>query len=80
MLFRSSVKDFLQASFNFVDLNYEDYLEIDPDLYRPAEVDYLKSDPTKAIRTLGWSPSISFNELVSDMVQSDIELYRHINA
>ena len=48
--------------------------------YRPAEVDYLKSDPTKAIRTLGWSPSISFNELVSDMVQSDIELYRHINA
>lgn len=73
-----SVKEFLENSFKLVGLNYEDYLEIDSNLYRPAEVNYLKSDSTKARTNLGWSPNISFNDLVSDMVHSDIELYKHL--
>lgn len=68
-----SVQEFLEISFNLVNLNYQDYLQIDPALYRPAEVDYLRSDPSKAYANLGWRPTISFEELVNDMVQSDIE-------
>ena len=70
-----SVKDFLQASFDSVGLNYQDYLEIDPDLYRPAEVDYLLGDASKAKKELGWTPQITFNKLVKEMVTSDIRLY-----
>lgn len=68
-----TVKEFLELSFGLVNLNYEDYLEIDPSLYRPAEVDYLKGDANKARDILGWQPQISFNDLVADMVYSDIE-------
>lgn len=70
-----SVKDFLQASFNAVGLDYKDHLEIDPDLYRPAEVDYLLGDASKAKKELGWTPQITFNKLVKEMVTSDIRLY-----
>lgn len=68
-----SVKEFLELSFGLVNLNYEDYLEIDPNFYRPAEVDYLRSDPSKARSELRWKPQISFRDLVSDMVHSDIQ-------
>ena len=68
-----TVKDFLEASFGLANLNYEDYLEIDPTLYRPAEVDYLKGDANKARQSLGWKPQMSFSDLVADMVYSDIE-------
>lgn len=67
-----TVKEFLEISFNLVNLNYEDYLKIDSDLYRPAEVDYLKGDTTKARKLLNWEPTISFKNLVADMVYSDI--------
>jgi GDPmannose 4,6-dehydratase len=67
-----SVKDFLNASFEYVNLNSADHVEIDPLLFRPAEVDYLCGDPTLASETIKWSPSISFNDLVKDMVESDI--------
>lgn len=67
-----SVKDFLNKAFELVDLNPEDYIDIDPSLFRPAEVDYLCGDPTLASQTIKWSSTISFNELVKDMVQSDI--------
>jgi GDPmannose 4,6-dehydratase len=74
-----SVKDFLEYSFGLLDLNYNDYVEIDPDLYRPSEVHYLKGDATKAKKILDWQPEISFEDLVKDMVYSDIEANKQTN-
>ena len=73
-----TVLDFLKASFELVDLDYRKYVQIDPNLYRPAEVDYLKGQPHKAKTVLGWEPKISFKELVEDMVNSDIKEYAHV--
>lgn len=73
-----TVLDFLKASFELVNLDYKKYVQIDPSLYRPAEVDYLKGQPTKAKGILGWEPEISFQELVADMVNSDIKEYSHV--
>ena len=70
-----SVKHFLQAAFGTVGLDYQDHLEIDPDLYRPAEVDYLLGDAGKAKKQLGWTPQISFDNLVKEMVTSDVRLF-----
>jgi GDPmannose 4,6-dehydratase len=71
-----SVKEFLAKSFSMVNKNYEDYIEIDPSLYRPAEVSYLLGDNRHAQTVLGWSPSISFDELVKDMVDYDVNYYK----
>jgi GDPmannose 4,6-dehydratase len=68
-----SVKSFLEQAFSYVNLNYTDHIEIDPELYRPAEVEYLKGLSTKAENNLGWKPEISFNELVKDMVDHDLK-------
>jgi GDPmannose 4,6-dehydratase len=68
-----SVEEFLVQAFNIVNLNWKDYVIIDPDLYRPAEVDYLNGDSSKVRNVLGWQPEYSFNQLVTEMVQSDIE-------
>jgi GDPmannose 4,6-dehydratase len=68
-----TVKDFLQAAFSKIDKDYRDYIEIDPELYRPAEVDYLRGDSSKAQKELNWKPLISFDALVDDMVFSDIK-------
>ena len=67
-----SVKDFVERAFGIVNLDWNDYVEIDPDLYRPAEVDFLEADSSKARATIGWEPSISFDELVADMVNADL--------
>jgi GDPmannose 4,6-dehydratase len=72
-----TVENFLQESFSFVNKDYRDYVEIDPSLYRPAEVEYLKGDCSKAKKVLNWIPKITFQQLVHDMVSSDIELYSH---
>lgn len=72
-----TVEKFLQESFSFINKDYRDYVEIDPSLYRPAEVEYLKGDCTKAKNILNWIPKIAFKQLVQDMVSSDIELYSH---
>lgn len=69
-----SVLDFVKAAFERVDLDYTKYVEIDSELYRPAEVEYLRGNSSKAQRQLDWSPTTSFNELVQDMVDSDIAL------
>ena len=53
-------------------LDYAKYLEIDPSLCRPAEVDYLRGRNTKANNVLNWSPEIDFNTLIKDMVDNDI--------
>jgi GDPmannose 4,6-dehydratase len=71
-----SVRDFLDEAFSVVDLDWQEYVEIDPKFYRPAEVDYLQADTTKLKETIGWEPEISFKELVREMVEADIELYK----
>lgn len=72
-----SVLQFVKACFKYVDLDYKKYVEIDPDLYRPAEVDYLMGSNEKITKTLNWQPKVSFHELVSDMIDSDIKLYNN---
>jgi GDPmannose 4,6-dehydratase len=67
-----SVQDCVDAAFGAVDLDPTDFVRIDPDLVRPAEVDTLLADPTKASKELGWSAKTSFRELVEIMVESDL--------
>jgi GDPmannose 4,6-dehydratase len=73
-----SVLNFVIKSFESVDLDYKQYVEIDPSLYRPAEVDYLCGRSLKAQKVLGWIPSTSFDDLVSEMIQSDIKVYANV--
>lgn len=69
-----SVRDFLDAAFGYVDLDWNKYVEIDPRYFRPTEVDYLLADPKKASEELGWKPKVKFTELVKIMVDADLEL------
>ncbi len=69
-----SVRDFLDAAFGYVDLDWGKYVEIDPRYFRPTEVDYLLADPKKASEELGWKPKVKFTELVKIMVDADLEL------
>ncbi len=69
-----SVRDFVKAAFQAAGIaGYERYVVIDPAFVRPAEVDLLVGDPSKAKRVLGWEPTVSFNALVEMMVHADIE-------
>jgi len=68
-----SVREFCEIAFAHVSLDYNDYVVQDERFYRPAEVDLLISDPSKARSILGWEPSVEFNELVTMMVDSDIK-------
>ena len=68
-----SVRDLLQESFSHLGLEWEKHVEIDPRYYRPAEVDLLIGDPTKARTVLGWEPKVKFKELVRMMVDADLE-------
>ena len=67
-----SVEDFARLAFSMAGLNYKRYVKIDKSLIRPSEVDTLKADFSKAKRILKWKPKISFKELVSEMVESDL--------
>lgn len=69
-----TVREFLEAAFSYVGLKYDDYVRIDERYFRPTEVDYLLSDPSKARQELKWSPKIKFHELVRIMVDADLEL------
>ena len=66
-----TVRKFCELAFSALDLNYEEYVVIDPKFYRPSEVDLLIGDRTKAEKVLGWKPETSFEELVRMMVESD---------
>ena len=68
-----SVRDFLQIAFSHVGLNYEDYVVIDPEFIRPAEVELLLGNPAKAQAKLGWKPQVSFEQLVTMMVDADMD-------
>ena len=68
-----SVKEFVKLAFEFVGLNWKDYVVIDKALYRPAEVYLLRGDYSKAKKKLGWQPTVNFEELVKMMVKADLE-------
>jgi len=68
-----SVKDLVQIAFDYVNLNWEDYVIVDPKFVRPAEVDLLLGDSTKAKDKLGWKPAVDFKSLIKMMVDADLE-------
>jgi GDPmannose 4,6-dehydratase len=69
-----SVRELLEAAFNAVGLNWEKYVEVDAKFIRPAEVDVLCGDATKAREKLGWEPEVSFEQLIRMMVEADLEV------
>ena len=69
-----TVRSFLELAFGMVELDYQNFVEIDPRYFRPTEVDILLGDPTKARNKLGWEPKISLEELARMMVDHDMEL------
>ena len=71
-----SVREFLEETFTQLDLDWRDYVEIDPRYLRPTEVDHLQGDSTKARRKLGWKPKVDFRQLVKMMLQHDLDLAR----
>lgn len=75
-----SVKEFLEVAFEHVGLDWQKYVEIDPRYYRPAEVDLLIGDYSKAKQKLGWEPKTKFVELTRLMVDADMELLRRHQA
>ncbi len=72
-----SVRDFCETAFNVVGLDYREYVRQDERFFRPAEVDLLVSDPSKAREKLGWKPTVGFRDLVAMMVEADLARYRH---
>tara|TARA_B100001113_G_scaffold46694_1_gene33349 strand:- start:23064 stop:24095 length:1032 start_codon:yes stop_codon:yes gene_type:complete len=69
-----TVKEFLEIAFNYIDLDFEEFVQTSDKYLRPNEVDYLLGDSTKAKTILGWEPKTSFKELVEMMVESDLNL------
>ncbi len=69
-----SVQEFVEETFSLLDLDWQEYVEIDPKYFRPTEVDTLLGDASKARQKFGWQPKISFKELVRLMVESDMKL------
>ena len=75
-----SVRELLEIAFGHLCLDYKDFVVVDPKLVRPAEVDLLLGDPTKARKVLGWKPTVTFEELVTMMVDADLERLKHAPA
>jgi GDPmannose 4,6-dehydratase len=71
-----SVREFVEATFGYIDLDWQDYVEVDPRYLRPTEVNHLLGNPAKASRILGWKPQVTFDELVRVMVDHDLEAAR----
>jgi GDPmannose 4,6-dehydratase len=74
-----SVRELCQEAFGYLDLDWERYVVVDPTLLRPAEVDHLVGDASKAGRVLGWEPTVTFRELVRMMVDADLQALRKTN-
>ncbi len=71
-----SVRDFVEAAFSYLDLDWQQYVKIDPRFVRPAEVDLLLGDPSRAREKLNWEPEVDFTGLVRMMVDADLERLR----
>lgn len=71
-----TVQKLVETAFSYVGLNWRDYVVQDPAFMRPAEVDLLVGDPSKAGRQLGWEPTMTFTELIHRMVEADLKLLR----
>ena len=69
-----SVREFVEKVFAKLDMDYHDYVEIDPKYFRPTEVDVLLGDSTKAQKTLNWKPKVTFEKLVEMMIATDMEM------
>jgi GDPmannose 4,6-dehydratase len=72
-----SVKEFAEFVFDYLKLDWKKYIEIDKRYFRPAEVDLLLGDASKAAKILGWKPKVTFKDLAKMMVDADLELARH---
>jgi len=75
-----TVREFAEKAFAAVDLDYQEFVEVDPRFFRPAEVDFLLGDITDIKQRLGWQPRTTFESLVREMVQADWELARQEKA
>jgi GDPmannose 4,6-dehydratase len=75
-----SVREFAEAAFACAGLDWRRHVEIDPQYFRPAEVDNLQADPSKARAVLGWEPEVSFEQLVHMMVEADLAELRRTLA
>jgi GDPmannose 4,6-dehydratase len=71
-----SVRELCEVAFSYVGLDYRDFVRVDPQYFRPAEVDLLVGDASKARAKLGWRPTVNFQELVQMMVEADLERLR----
>jgi GDPmannose 4,6-dehydratase len=71
-----SVRDVLEVAFDHAGLEIDEHVVIDPTLMRPAEVDHLVGDASKARRVLGWEPQVGFEELIRMMVDADLALLK----
>ncbi|HNU02168.1 MAG: GDP-mannose 4,6-dehydratase [Acidobacteria bacterium] len=69
-----SVREFCEIAFGMADLDWQEWVKVDPQFCRPAEVEDLRGDPTKAHRILKWQPTYDFKELIREMVLTDLEL------
>lgn len=74
------VRELCEEAFSYVGLNWKNHVVVDPEFIRPAEVDQLVGDATKARQVLGWQPGVSFRDLVRMMVDADLELVRKENG
>ncbi len=70
-----SVRDFCREAFAVAKLDYQNWISVDQSLFRPAEVDALQGDATKARAVLGWAPHLSFKALVAEMVEAELQAY-----
>jgi GDPmannose 4,6-dehydratase len=75
-----TVRELCQIAFSRVGLDYEEHVVVDPAFYRPAEVDHLTGDATKARETLGWKPEVGFRRLVEMMVDADVERWERVSG
>jgi len=71
-----SVREFVEAAFDRLDMDWSAHVDVDPRYFRPTEVDFLEGDATKAREDLGWQPKVRFDDLVTMMVEHDLELAR----
>jgi GDPmannose 4,6-dehydratase len=68
-----TVREFVDLAFTYADLDWRQYVDVDARYFRPAEVDYLCADPSKARTALRWEPTVTFPELVQIMVEADLK-------